>query len=312
MHGNTKHVVVTAIDADIHEGNFVEGEGKLQVGHILTKVNGDDIDSYEYDDLMDHIELLMPEKDHIDELMPVTSDPKDEQLVLTFKRDDNGDDLTGKDNELVHLSPRKRRKTQPRPYDNVLQAEFQAKSARKQRGKRRQSKILIGSNTEGTKQSKKPKQKFVMDYGVENSTSRHKVIVENSDVLDDPYMEYGTIVKGEELQELSLPLDGLAVVRITDFLLDRFPFIFVMEHLHAYDNPHSVNQSTDTWDIEFNGKNDIPNEETGRWVSKMDKNFRDPNLKSKVIDFFLFYFLRFNCFIDIHCFHYSNSSKILW
>ena len=74
--------------------------------------------------------------DHIDDLMPLTSDSEDEQLVLTFKRDDNSDDLKVMDNESVPLSPRKRTKTQPLPYDNVLQAEFQAKSATKQPGKK--------------------------------------------------------------------------------------------------------------------------------------------------------------------------------
>ena len=107
--------------------------------------------------------------------------------------------------------------------------------------------------------------------------------------------------------------DGFAIVENKDLDFDIFPFLLVMYLLHAYDNPNKVNQSTDMWDPEFNGKNDdIAKEVTGRWVSKMDKNFRDPKLKSKVIDFFLFYFLRFNSFIDIHCFHYYNSSKILW
>ena len=173
-------------------------------------------------------------------------------------------------------------------------------------------KILIGTNTEETKQSKKPRQKFVMDYSVKNPTSRHKVIVDNIGVLDDPYMEYGRTVRGEELQQFSLPLDGFVIVHNKELDFDRFPFLLVMNHVHAYDDPQKVNQSTDMWDIEFNGKkDDIAKEVTGRWVSKMDKNFHpNPNLRSKVIDLFLFYFLQFNSFIDIHCSYCSNISKI--
>ena len=88
MHGNTLLVVVAAIDEDIDEGNFVEGEGQLQVGNILTKVDGEEIDSYEYDELMDHIA----------DLMPLTSDAEDEKLLLTLKRDNNSDDLKVMDN----------------------------------------------------------------------------------------------------------------------------------------------------------------------------------------------------------------------
>ena len=171
---------------------------------------------------------------------------------------------------------------------------------------------MIGTNTEETKATKKPKQKFVMDYSVKNPTSRRKVIVDNIGVLDDPYMEHGRTVRGEQLQQFSLPLDGFAIVENKDLDFDIFPFVLVMYLLHAYDNPNKVNQSTDMWDPEFNGKNDnIAKEVTGRWVSKMDKNFHpDPDLRSKVIDLFLFYFLQFNSFIDIHCSYCSNSSKI--
>ena len=173
---------------------------------------------------------------------------------------------------------------------------------------------MIGTNTEETKQSKKPRQKFVMDYSVENPTSIHKVIEDNIGVLDDPYMEYGRPVRGEDLRQFSLPLDGFAIFCNEELDLDRFPFLLVMSLLHAYDNPQKVNQSTDMWDNEFNGRNDdIEKEVTGRYVSKMDKNFRpNPNLRSKVIDLFLFYFLQFNSFIDIHCSYCSNSSKIWW
>ena len=126
-------------------------------------------------------------------------------------------------------------------------------------------------------------------------------------------MEYGRTIKGEDLQEFSLPQNGFVIVCNTMFDLDWFLFLFFMQHLHAYNDPQKVNQSTDMWDIEFNGENDdIAKEVTGHWVYKMDKNFHDHNLKHKVIDFFLFYFLHFNSFIDIHCFHCSNSSKILW
>ena len=233
----------------------------------------------------------------------------------------NSDDSKVMDNELVSLPPRKRMKTGPRPYDNVLEPQFFTKSAKtsRKRNNTKPKEISLGSETKETKQTKKPRQKFVMDYGVEKATTRQEVIVANIDVLDDPYMGYGTIVKGRDLEKYSLSVDGFTIVPNTMLYVDgfdgfnRFPFQFVMQHLHDCEDPHKVNQTTDMWDVEFNGENDdVTKEVTGRWMSKMDKNFHDPELKTKVIDFFLFYFLQFNSFIDIHCFHCSNSLKNVW
>ena len=128
--------------------------------------------------------------------------------------------------------------------------------------------------------------KFVMNYD-ENHMKSREVIADNIDVLDDPYRKYGTIVKGRDLEKFSLPLDGFAVVCNRTLPRDMFPFAFVLQHLHDFNNKQKVNQSLDMWEIESNGKDDdVTTKVTGRWMSKMDRNFTDEELKSKVIDFF--------------------------
>ena len=285
QHGNKILVEVAEMDKEIYDRSFdrsvfeVDDEGRLEVGDILTKVNGGNIDRFQYNELITHIGDLMSE---------LTEFPEDGQLVLTFKKGNDDDDMSSNDannnsddskvmdNELVSLPPRKRMKTGPRPYDNVLEPQFFTKSAKtsRKRNNTKPKEISLGSETKETKQTKKPRQKFVMDYGVEKATTRQEVIVANIDVLDDPYMGYGTIVKGRDLEKYSLSVDGFTIVPNTMLYVDgfdgfnRFPFQFVMQHLHDCEDPHKVNQTTDMWDVLFNGENDdVTKEVTGRWMS---------------------------------------------